>query len=905
MRLYFNRFLIPVLLTAFVVSGLPSATKAQVRPIYDMGASGLGQKLKRLQTTASAMHTAAHPDDEDSGLLAKLARGDNARVSYLSLTRGEGGQNVIGPELFESLGIIRSEELLQARRLDGGQQFFTRFMEYGFSKQRSEAARIWNDKEVLGDMVRAIRLFRPLVIISRFTGTPADGHGQHQLAGYLTPLAYKAAGDPTQYPEHFKEGLRPWQAKKLYVSQSFQANSENVPSVTISTGDYDPLIGRTYYEIASEGRSQHKSQEMGSIEPRGTQNSGLRLLESTVTNTNVPKEKGVFDGIDTSISGISKTVGLNDDFLDGELKSIQNSAAKALANYDALNPGKTVQPLAEGLREIKKARREIAEKVVRVQNPALADADFILAQKEKEFSEALQAAAGVIVDALSDSETVVAGDGVGVSVKVFAPQSPDLKVTGASLNTAPAWQVQNTAEPKPPAGANPFRARPEAALNAYYFNLYAPQSATPTQPYWLENQRQNFTFDWNASDAEKNMPFQSPIAVAEVKMIIGGEEVTVKKAVEYRYADAIRGELRRDLNVVPLVTAAFDSDLLIAPVSARAQKQKVVLSLTNNAPRSTVGTVKLNLPAGWTSAPASKEFDLKGKGEKTAVSFDVTIPANAKVDSYKIQADAQVNGKDYGQRMYEVAYPHIQTHRRYTSAEVAAKVLNLKVSPVKVGYIMGTGDRVPEAIKLLGLPVTMLEESDLATGDLSKFDTIVVGIRASQVRPDYVANNGRLLDYARNGGTLIVQYQQQEMIRENMLPFPAKMESVANGNQRISNVRVVDENAPVKILVPSNPLFNFPNKIVDSDWDNWVQERNLYTLTGLDPQYTALLSCADEGEEPVTGGLVYAKLGKGNFIYNAYSFFRQLPTGNPGAYRLFANMLSLPKAAAGKPASKK
>lgn len=892
-----KRFTAFYLLIIFVGSQL-SLTQAQVRPIYDMGAAGLGQKLKHLQTTASAMHTAAHPDDEDSGLLAKLARGENARVSYLSLTRGEGGQNVIGPELFESLGIIRSEELLQARRLDGGQQFFTRFMEYGFSKKRDEAARIWNDKEVLGDMVRAIRLFRPLVIISRFTGTPADGHGQHQLAGYLTPLAYKAAADPNQYPEHFKEGLRPWQAKKLYVSQSFQANAQNVPSLTISTGDYDPLIGRTYYEIASEGRSQHKSQEMGSIEPRGTQNSGVRLLDSTIEK--IPTERSVFDGIDTSISGISKAVGLNDDFLDGELKSIQNSAAKALADFDARNPGKTIQPLAEGLREIRKARREITEKVVKVQNPAIADADFMLAQKEKEFSEALQMAAGVVVDALSDSETVVAGDGVGVSVKVFAPQSPDLKVTAANLNVAPTWRAETTDEPKPPAGANPFRARPEVALNAYYFRLYAPQNATATQPYWLENQRQSFTFNWSAADAEKNMPFQSPLAFAEVKMMIGGEEVTVKKALEYRYADAIRGELRRDLNVVPLVIAAFDSDLLIAPVSARAQKQKVVLSLTNNAPRETKGSVKLNLPTGWTSVPASKDFDFKAKGEKTAVSFDVTIPANTKVDSYKIQADAQVDGKSYSQRMYEVAYPHIQTHRRYTTAEVAAKVINLKVAPVRVGYIMGTGDRVPEAIKLLGLPVTMLEESDLATGDLSKFDTIVVGIRASQVRPDFVANNGRLLDFARNGGTLIVQYQQQELIRDNLLPFPAKMEAVSNGNQRISNVRVVDETAPVKILVPGNPLFNFPNKIVDGDWDNWVQERNLYTLTGLDPQYSALLSTADEGEEPVIGGLVHAKLGKGNYVYNAYSFFRQLPTGNPGAYRLFANMLSLPKATAGK-----
>jgi hypothetical protein len=259
-------------------------------------------------------------------------------------------------------------------------------------------------------------------------------------------------------------------------------------------------------------------------------------------------------------------------------------------------------------------------------------------------------------------------------------------------------------------------------------------------------------------------------------------------------------------------------------------------------------------------------------------------------------ANANVNGQTYSQTMQEVAYPHIQTHRRYSPAEVSAKVVNLKVSPVRVGYIMGTGDRVPEAIRLLGLSVIMLDDKDLSTGDLSRFDTIVVGIRASQVRPDFVANNGRLLDFVRNGGTLIVQYQQQEYVRENMLPFPAKMESVVNGTQRVSNVRVVDENAPVKILVPTHPIFNFPNKIVNSDWDNWVQERNLYTLTALDPQYTALLSSQDEGEPEVTGGLVYAKLGKGNYIYNSYSFFRQLPAGNPGAYRLFANLLSLPKA---------
>ncbi len=875
----------------FSIFNFTFSIKSQVRPIYDLGAIGLAQKLERLQTTASVMHTGAHPDDEDSGLLAYLARHDQARTAYLSLNRGEGGQNVIGQELFEPLGVIRTEELLQARRLDGGQQFFTRVMDYGFSKTRAEATKIWGDREVLGDMVRAIRLFRPLVIISRFAGTPADGHGQHQLAGYLTPLAFKAAADPSQFPEQMAEGLRPWQAKKLYVSESFVPNKDNVPTLTINTGGYDPLLGRSYFEIAMEGRSQHKTQEMGTLELRGTQNSGLRLVESDVPK--VETEKDVFDGIDTSISGIPKLVGLTDSKIDGDLKDAQNAAAKALAEFDALRPGKVIQPLGDGLRAIRQARSKIADRQISQPSAPLADADFMLAQKEKDFSEALESAAGIVIDALSDTDTIVAGDQTAVAVHVFAPENSDVKFNSAIINVPQGWRVSNAAAPEMPTGG--YR-RNESALKSYFFNLTVPADAKPTEPYWLESPRKNFTFDWSAKDAEKNLPFQSPLASAEVKMNIGGQEVTVVKPVQYRYSDGIRGELRRDLAVVPAINVALDSNLLIIPASPKAQKQKVVLSVSNDAPREMKGMVKLDLPSGWTAIPTSANFDLKAKGDKTAATFEVTIPADAKVNSYKIMAEANVGGQIYNQTMQEIAYPHIQTHRLYAPAEISAKVIDLKVAPVNVGYIMGSGDRVPEAIRRMGLDVTMLGEKDLSTGDLSKYDTIVVGIRASQVRPDFVANNGRLLDFVKNGGTLIVQYQQQDYISRNLLPFPAKMDIQINGNQRISNVRVTDENAPVKILAPTNPIFNFPNKITASDWDNWVQERDLYNLTTLDPKYTPLLESHDEGDPESSGGLVYAKIGKGNFIYNSYSFFRQLPNGVPGAYRLLANMLSLPKA---------
>lgn len=880
MKRMINRLTALTLLLAFIAAGLP-ITSAQVRPVYDWGAGGLGMRLKKLPTIASAMHTAAHPDDEDSALIAKIARGDAARISYLSLTRGEGGQNVIGPELFESLGVIRSEELLQARRLDGGDQHFTRFMEYGFSKKREEAARIWGEKEVLGDMVRAIRLYRPLVIISRFSGTPADGHGQHQLAGYLTPIAYKAAADPAQFPEHMAEGLRPWQAHKLYMGQGMSANSSIQPTITVPTGDHSHLLGRSYFEIAMEGRSQHKSQEMGSLELRGKQQSGLRLLEKEFKSDS---DQSVFDGIDISINGIAKIAKDDTPALKEKLAELQMIAESAVSQFDAFNPTRLIPVLAKGVRVAREASNA-------TNNP---ESKFFLKHKMEDFQEALQAAAGIVVDALSDSETIVPGDSVGVAVRVFAPEASDIKVIGAEIKHANGWKAEKTAAPAqgPTTG---FRQRNEAAVSAEYFNLSAPASAKFTQPYWLEEARKSFTFNWGSAGDNKNMPFQGSIASADVKLKVGGEEIVINKGIEYRFADDIRGEVRRELNVVPLVTNSLESSLAIVRDSVGARTQRVVVSITNNAPRQVSGAAKLELPSGWTSIPATRNFTLSGRGEKTAVVFDVRVPGSAKVGSYTIGARSVVDGKEYGLTMHEIAYPHMQTHRKYTPSNVDVKVVNLGVASVRVGYIMGTGDRVPEAIRLLGLPVTMLSEKDLTTGDLSRYDVIVVGIRASQVRRDFVSNNGRLLDYVRNGGTMIVQYQQHEFVRENMLPFPAKMEGVVRGNQRISNLRTVDENAPVTILQPRHPIFNYPNKIGKADFDNWVQERHLYSLSDLSDKWTPLLESHDEGEEDITGGMVYAKIGRGHYVYNAYSFFRQLPTGNPGAYRLFANLLSLPR----------
>jgi LmbE family N-acetylglucosaminyl deacetylase len=573
------------LTTLFIIFSFflfPFSFSAQVRPVYDLGANGLAQMLKRLQTTASAMHTGAHPDDEDSGLLAYLARREMARTSYLSLTRGDGGQNVIGAELFENLGIIRTEELLQARRLDGGQQFFSRAMDFGFSKTRAEAARLWDEKEILGDMVRAIRLFRPLVIISRFAGTHADGHGQHQFAGYLTPLAFKAAADPNQFPEQIKEGLQAWQVKKLYVSQSFSPNNQNAPTLVLNTGEYDTLLGRSYYEIAAEGRSQHKTQEMGVLELRGKHTSGVRLVDTIVSK--VERETSVFDGIDTSINGITKLTGETNDAPKNKLDELQKTAKEALEKYEPFAPQKLITVLSKGMRLARETKSLMRN----------SDAKRLLEQKENEFAQALQMAAGVVVDALSDSEKIVAGDAVKIAVRVFAPENAAVTIKNVSLNVPEGWTTKNSLEPSQPENTG-FRSRRENALHASFFTVAAHANTRPTQPYWLENPRRNFTFDWKDTDAE-NLPFQTPLITAEIKLGIAGEEFIIEKLVQYRFADAVRGEIRRDVNIVPPVSIELESNLVIAPVSDKAKTQKLVVSVTNNAPRETKGTLKFDSP---------------------------------------------------------------------------------------------------------------------------------------------------------------------------------------------------------------------------------------------------------------------------------------------------------------------
>jgi LmbE family N-acetylglucosaminyl deacetylase len=868
-------------LYAFMVVG-----RAQVRPIYDMGAAGLTQVLQRLQTTASVLHTGAHPDDEDSAFIARAARGDHARVAYVSLNRGEGGQNIIGPELFDALGVIRTEELLQARRLDGAEQFFGHTFDYGFSKSRAEAAMKWGERDTLGDYVRVIRMFRPLVVYSRFSGTPADGHGHHQEAGYLTPLAFRAAADPNEFPEQLREGLRPWQAKKLYRGIGFNARPDpNAPNVQVQEGVIDPAAGRSYAEISFEGRSQHKTQAQGGIEPRGPIASTLTLVENLVQTST--SERSIFDGLDTTIRGLAKLSGLPDGTIAAELGAMDASAKKALADYEPLEPAGIIPALADGLRATRAARAALKSGAGSAD--ARADADFLLALEEDEFTDALVRAAEVDVDPLAGQETVVPGEAMDVVVRTFVPAGPTRIALGKTSVSAPArWMVQLLPLEALSINAGGFGGRRETPTDLQPYRVYVPADAPVTEPYYLRRLRTGDTYQWADGDP-KGLPFQPPLLTASVAATIGGVDVTITRPVQFRYVDAVRGELRRDINVAPRVAVGFDTPLLVVPLGNNAYQQKLVVRAVSFSPKPVSGTLRLRLPQGWTSAPAQASFALNASGDKTSTPFVVTAPKGRVAGHLEIAAEASVEGATFARDVQVISYPHIQTHRLYWPATATAQIFDLKVAAVKVGYIMGSGDQVPDAIRRMGVDVTMLDGDMLATGDLSRFDTIVVGIRASETNPDFIANNGRLLDYMRNGGTMIVQYQQQEYVNRMLAPYPASPPTNANP-------RVTVEDAPVRILAPAHPAFNFPNRITDADFSGWVQERNAYAFSMWDARYVPLLECADPGEPPIRGAELYAEVGKGRYIYTAYSWFRQLPAGVPGAYRQFANLISLSKA---------
>jgi LmbE family N-acetylglucosaminyl deacetylase len=820
-------------------------------PAEDRGAMGLSQALKRLDVIGSVLHTGAHPDDENSALLAWLARGLGVRTAYLSATRGEGGVNLVGPELFEDLGVIRTEELYGARRLDHARQFFTPNYEFGFSKSSDDTFTKWPRDQVLGDFVRVIRYFKPEIIISRFTGTPRDGHGHHQVAGIITQEAFKVAADPNRFPEYGK----PWQAKKLYLN----GMGNDQMGIAVNVGDFDTALGRSYSQIASEGRSLHRSQAQGSAQDAGPRQTRLQLVQKAV---NVADDGPLFSGVLYKLPDLAQL----DAGLAANLNDVEQRITAIRQKVNLVHPSDIAPDLAAALKILQQAKARTSNEHAR----------FLLQQKEDDFQEALRLSSGLIVDVLASDDTVVPGQEFNLTVSVVNGGPFNFSGIRATTDLPQGWTITVDATTGSLAAGQRLDQK---------YKVKAGPAADFTQPYWLRQPRRGDRFVWPDVPAG-SLPMDAVLLPTSVETDYEGISLVTKKPAEFRRVDRMFGEQRTAVKVVPALSVSVSPGIAIVPLKG-TRKKEFTVNVENQNPAAIGGEVSLVLPAGWTVSPATQRVSLSMQGEKASLPFTVSVPAVA--GDFTVRAVLKTGNQEFRSGYTTIAYPHIETRYVYAPAESKVEVVDVATTVSSVGYVEGTGDTIPDALRQLGINVTMLSPKDIATADLSKFPTIVLGVRAYAVRDDLRAYNKRLMDYVSNGGTLVVQYNRSnEVGNVQIAPFPITLANVNQNNQE----RVTHEEAPVKILEPANPLLNVPNKITDKDFEGWVDERGTFFLRNWDPKYTPLLESNDPGEPGRDGGLVVGKYGKGTYVYAGYSFFRELPAGVKGAYRLFANLVS-------------
>lgn len=861
----------------------------------------------------------AHPDDEDTELLTILVRGMGAEAAYLSLNRGEGGQNLIGPELGEALGLLRTEELLAARRLDGARQYFTRAYDFGYSKTVDETWQHWPRDTILKDVVRIVRRFRPQIIVSIFSGTPRDGHGQHQAAGWSAQEAFRVAGDSTRFRELFRdEGLLPWSPLKLYRSTRFDSAAT---TLTLNGGVLDPAVGKSFHQIAMAGRSLHRSQDMGQLQRIGPSNVRLALVEDR-TAAGGGTGDGLFSGIDTSMAGIPL----------GERR-----AAGSATIVRPENPAGGLIRYKERIDSVIAARGSLAR-----QRSLLARAASDLEQAVSEPPRAggggggvyytrgieledqlghLNAAAWhlgrVVFDATLDDDRVVVGQKLRWTLSSWNASDEPRRADMRAAECVPLGECQG-----PPQDSVPLTVQPGqvGTVAAEYQVLDQP----PSTPYFLSLPRAGDLYRWPDQHQDRmsltggppyGEPFEPPTFVGSVEMNAGQRDSMgasqLAEAV-FRFNDQARGEVRRPVTVVPRIDVKLQPATEVWPTSS-ITPHRFTVTLTHGARDSTSGTVRLQLPPGW-PAVAPQRFRFAGEDEREDFVFEVRPPARLVPDSGEIRAVAQdLDGIRYNVGVYTVDYPHIRP-RSYTRPATAT----LRTAPLlvprltRVGYIRGAADQVPEALASVGVPVTLLDGAALEHGRLDRYDAIVVGPRAYETDSTLVENNRRLLDYVRRGGLLIVQYQQHQFFSGQFAPYPMTVggqplrleesgparpgSAPSRAAPPISHDRVTDENAPVKLVAPDHPAVRAPNRLSPADWKGWVQERGLYFARTWDRRYRPILETHDRREAPLLGGLLIAPVGKGTYVYTGLSFFRQLPAGVPGAFRLFANLLALARA---------
>jgi LmbE family N-acetylglucosaminyl deacetylase len=814
----------------------------------------------------------AHPDDEDTELLTVLVRRMGAEAAYLSLNRGEGGQNLIGPELGEALGLVRTEELLAARRLDGARQFFTRAYDFGYSKSLDETWAHWPRDSILKDVVRVVRRFRPQVMVTIFSGTPRDGHGQHQAAGWSARAAFDAAGDSTRFPELAAEGLAPWTPRKLYLSTRFDTAAT---TLVLEGGVLDPAVGQSYHQIAMAGRSLHRSQDMGMLQRIGPSKVRLRLLDDRTRAGG----GGLWDGLDTTLAGMAAVAAPRAPAPRASWDSVAAAVATARAEGSP-------DALARALDRFALTLAGGGSGPVEVGRPSPEQWDQV-----SRLERALRLASGLLCDAIADDDRIVPGQIVTVSATCWnpgdRPASVPLVVVRSSASRSKLMQSDSGA-PLPPGG-----------VASWTLSLETPYAAAPTQPYFLVRPRHGDLYAWpDDNPALLGTPFGEPLLTAEFGNGVEPREVT------FRYRDQAVGERRRPLEIVPRVDVKIDPDTLVWAAKPSAPRRFSV-TLRHGARDTTAGELRLELPSGWPRVPVQR-FRLEREDEEVVFDFQVRPPPSPRPGLVEVRAVAvDASGREYDIGVYNVDYPHIRPRSYLRPAVAVVRVAQLVLPQLaRVGYVRGAADRVPEALRSVGLPLELLDARTLERGDLTRYAAIVVGPRAYETEPAVARQNARLLEYVRGGGLLVVQYQQHDFFSGGYAPYPLTvggapllLDDSRPGAPRprapVSHDRVTDEHAPVRVVRPGHPAVRSPNLLGSTDWEEWVQERGLYFARTWDQAYTPVVETHDPGEAPLQGGLLVARYGRGTYVYTGLSFFRQLPAGVPGAYRLFANLLAL------------
>jgi len=798
-----------------------------------MNAAEVQLALQKLNVLGRVLYVAAHPDDENTNLMALWSNGLLYDTAYLSVTRGDGGQNLLGPELRERLGVIRTHELLAARHIDHARQFFTRAVDFGFSKSADETLRIWDRDKILADIVWVIRSFRPDVIVTRFSPDDNLTHGHHTASAILAVEAFRAAADANRFPEQL-QFTKPWQATRIVWNTSpFFFQNRNVPFdptglTTLEAGGFNPLLGKAFTEIAAAALSMHKSQGVGSPPRRGARKEYFKLLAGE------PMNGGVFDKIDMSWKRVSDSA------------AVADKVGQLIASYSPSDPAASLPKLVD-------LRQALARM----------SGDWPAA-KRAEVDKLIGACAGLYIESSTTAAVTSPGQTLPIKFEAINRSSAPVKLIGA----------------RAPISGESITFDSDLARDQFFTKDITPTVPTNdsyTQPYWLRKAPSLGTF--SVDDQQLiGLPQNPPAFPIEVTLNITGLELHYTLDTRFRRVDPIIGEVHDDIVIAPPVFANLSDSAYVFPDA----KPKTIVVTVSSLTGAASGDIHLDVPTGWQVTPASGPIDLKAANEKTNVGFKVTPPAASSTGS--LRAVVSTGGKEFSFGREVISYPHIGTHVLMPPAE--AKIVRTDVHRTgdQIGYIPGAGDDIPQSLRQIGYSVQVLEPATVTPESLQRFDAVVLGIRIYNTQDRIVELQRKLLTYVENGGVVIAQYPTTADLKtKDIGPYPMEL----------SRDRVTDENAEVRILAPDHPLMNTPNKITADDFKGWVQERGLYFANKWDSRWTPLLSSNDPGEKPADGGLLVAKSGKGYFIYTGYSWFRQLPAGVPGAYRLFANLVSL------------